>query len=424
MAGGCLSPRTARPICRTDRPAAARTEDDQDIWIIDTSTRKIEKTVYSLAADLRVLALAPRRQRALRRGQRWRHPAAAERGQRPAVCASGGRRLCRAGAADYGKVRRRADLTRQASAARRALCAPCGHRRDRRCAVAVGRGLGSAGRPRSLHPGRAAPRRGLPGPAAARRARGWRGRGPLLPELRRGHRRPDGTLRQTVAVSSDPGRPPSHLARRSLLIREALPPTTRAPAAISRRRTTAWCGASARASGTTCARCSCSQRRRRLSGGLRLQRRQLRLPRSRVDHRQAGQHRGGRGLGGVLGSLLGAPGHARDAPRWQLQQRSRSPRPRAVRKKLPCASCHAPPLYTSRTFIARGKSGEPADVPSLLGVYRHGVYMVNGAARSLDAAVDVALAYVGRRSPRRAQRPDQLPSAANGQGAAPLGIWP
>ena len=52
-----------------------------------------------------------------------------------------------------------------------------------------------------------------------------------------------------------------------------------------------------------------------------------------------------------------------------------------------CTGCHTPPLYTAQRSVY-GKSGQIADIPSLLGVYRHGVYFVDGRARSLAQAVD------------------------------------
>jgi DNA-binding beta-propeller fold protein YncE len=93
--------------------------------------------------------------------------------------------------------------------------------------------------------------------------------------------------------------------------------------------------------------------------------------------------------------------------------------------KAGCATCHVPPLYTSRALIEQGKSGVPADVPSLLGVYRHGVYLVKAQARALEDALDVAIAYVGVEL-TSAERADLLAflQQLTPKGSAPLGMWP
>lgn len=131
------------------------------------------------------------------------------------------------------------------------------------------------------------------------------------------------------------------------------------------------------------------------------------------------------GLGAFLSSLLGAPretGSTRlDGSYSEAALRGKD----LFEKKLPCAGCHTPPLYTNRQYIGTGKSGEPADIPSLLGVYRHGVYMVNGKPRSLEAAVDVAIDYtkaqltMGERADLIAFLRELTP-----KGAAPLAIFP
>lgn len=131
------------------------------------------------------------------------------------------------------------------------------------------------------------------------------------------------------------------------------------------------------------------------------------------------------GLEKFLGSLLGAP----RATGWTRVDGSYTEA--ALRGKelfegrATCSSCHTPPLYTNRQFIAEGKSGEPADVPTLLGAYRHGVYFVAGQSRSIEDAVDVALAYVDvvlsaeERSDLIAFLYQLTP-----KGSAPRAIWP
>jgi len=63
--------------------------------------------------------------------------------------------------------------------------------------------------------------------------------------------------------------------------------------------------------------------------------------------------------------------------------------------KAACAGCHPLPLTTSRQLLADGLTEGAADVPALIGAYRHGVWMKHGEATSLRAAVQLALAYTG-----------------------------
>lgn len=131
------------------------------------------------------------------------------------------------------------------------------------------------------------------------------------------------------------------------------------------------------------------------------------------------------GLAAFLGSLIGAP-RANSHTRLDGSYTDSALRGQALFVgKLGCVGCHTPPLYTNRQYIPMGKSGEAADVPSLLGVYRHGVYLVNGRSRSLEAAVDVALRFVGA-SLSEVERQDLLSflRQLTPKGAAPLGIWP
>lgn len=131
------------------------------------------------------------------------------------------------------------------------------------------------------------------------------------------------------------------------------------------------------------------------------------------------------GLQAFLGSLLGAP---RETGRTRVDG---SLTEEAIRGealfngKAGCYACHLPPLYTTREYIPVGKSGVPADVPSLLGVYRHGIYFVNGQARSLEAAADIALAYVKvTLTPEEKSDLVEFLYELSPKGAHPLGIWP
>ncbi|HRI70427.1 MAG TPA: Ig-like domain-containing protein, partial [Polyangium sp.] len=60
------------------------------------------------------------------------------------------------------------------------------------------------------------------------------------------------------------------------------------------------------------------------------------------------------------------------------------------RGKGNCAGCHAGPLTTDGLRLEKGgtQSAHPIVVPSLVGAYRHGSWLVNGAAWTLDEAVE------------------------------------
>ncbi len=63
--------------------------------------------------------------------------------------------------------------------------------------------------------------------------------------------------------------------------------------------------------------------------------------------------------------------------------------------KAACAGCHPLPLTTTRQLLADGLTEGQADIPALVGAYRHGVWMKHGEATTLAAAVDLATDYVG-----------------------------
>lgn len=67
------------------------------------------------------------------------------------------------------------------------------------------------------------------------------------------------------------------------------------------------------------------------------------------------------------------------------------------RGKANCASCHAGALTTAGLRLPGGgtESDHPIVVPSLVGAYRHGHWLVNGAARGLDEAVDAMFVLAG-----------------------------
>lgn len=131
------------------------------------------------------------------------------------------------------------------------------------------------------------------------------------------------------------------------------------------------------------------------------------------------------GLKAFLSSLLGAP---RETGRTRLDGSLTEAGVRGealFNGKAGCYACHVPPLYTTREYIPVGKSGVPADVPSLFGVYRHGIYFVAGQARSLEAAADVALAFVKvTLTPEEKADLVEFLYELSPKGAHPLGIWP
>ena len=67
------------------------------------------------------------------------------------------------------------------------------------------------------------------------------------------------------------------------------------------------------------------------------------------------------------------------------------------RGKANCASCHAGPLTTAGLRLPQGGTQDthPIVVPSLVGSYRHGHWLVNGAAWDLGEAVDAMLPLAG-----------------------------
>lgn len=61
--------------------------------------------------------------------------------------------------------------------------------------------------------------------------------------------------------------------------------------------------------------------------------------------------------------------------------------------KAACAGCHGGPLTTNRLQLDPGISPGVTQVPPLVGVYRYGVWLKHGQARTLDAAVKAAADY-------------------------------
>ncbi len=401
--------------------------DDQDIWVVDTTALKVTKTVYTVAADLRALALSSDETelfvaatdgdtiptQADSMAKSFVHQAIAVSVQETAM--------------DYGLVRRRADLSRQTSAGGKPLVNPAG-------VLPVGDALWIAAESSSELAI-------LDAQTLAERKRVGVCQGPRqLVELEEGAVAvhcyqdfslavvaADGTVRQTIKLVEDPR-----------------------PAAIAVGERVFSRPGAAYAANHSCMSCHVETQNDgmvwRFGPMIWHNVRPLQLlsattpiewgayvsstdnfgfqgPASIVARPATTVE--AEGLAAFLASLLGAPretGSTRlDGSYSEAGLRGKQ----LFEKTLPCASCHTPPLYTSRAYIATGKSGEPADVPSLLGVYRHGVYMVNGKPRSIEAAVDVALAYTksqisaGERADLIAFLRELTP-----KGAAPLGIFP
>jgi hypothetical protein len=130
-------------------------------------------------------------------------------------------------------------------------------------------------------------------------------------------------------------------------------------------------------------------------------------------------------MDGFLASLIGAP-RATGRTRLDGSYTEAAARGKALfESKALCATCHTPPLYTNREVVALGKSGVPADVPTLLGAYRHAAFFVKAGARRLESAVDVAVDFV-RVPLSDAEKADivEFLYQLTPKGGAPLGIWP
>ena len=178
----------------------------------------------------------------------------------------------------------------------------------------------------------------------------------------------DGTVLQQLKLSDDP-RPAPRLHWVKSIQPEAvldLLPTMLVRAAMSKHRTMAWYGTSApgNLAQRATASASGSDDSHRV-GRLRFQCRQLWFqgPASIVGRPATTAE--AEGLAAFLSSLIGAPRASTDT------RPDGSYTDAALRGELFERSCPAPaatpPLYTSRTLVPKGKSGEPADVPSLLG---------------------------------------------------------
>lgn len=102
-----------------------------------------------------------------------------------------------------------------------------------------------------------------------------------------------------------------------------------------------------------------------------------------------------RGLAAYLASLMPPP-PANGKTRRDGQLSADAARGAALfAGEAGCAGCHPLPLTTSRELLAEGITDGAADVPALVGAYRHGVWMKHGEATTLRAAAELAAAYTG-----------------------------
>lgn len=400
-------------------------EDDQDVWIVNTGTLAIERTVLSVAADLRALALAPAGDElfvAATDGDTvvsQADPMAKPFVHLAAVLGASGDGL--------GKILRSADLTRQPSAAGKPFVNPAGVLAS---ADTVWLSAESSSEVVALDRATLSERWRAAVCAGPRHLVALDDKGRVAVHCARGLKAAiltaEGKVQQTVELSADPR-----------------------PAALALGEEVFYRPGGAYATNHSCTSCHVEAQNDGMvwNFGPRVYHnvRPLQLldattpiewgayvsstanfgyqgPGSIVA-RPATQAEA-EGLASFLGSLLGAPRQNG----WTLPDGSYSEqgrRGKALFQRLPCAGCHTPGLYTSRRTIPMGKSGEPADVPTLLGVYRHGVYMVKGQSRSLEAALDLAIAYA-KVDLSAGDRADLLRflQELTPKGAAPLGRWP
>ena len=72
-----------------------------------------------------------------------------------------------------------------------------------------------------------------------------------------------------------------------------------------------------------------------------------------------------------------------------------------------CAGCHSGDLHTNQVVLPEGSTVEGhLDTPSLVSIYRHGYWLADGSARTLDEAVDVMLQWTGVTDLADGQRAD------------------
>lgn len=401
--------------------------DDQDIWVVDTAKLAVVKTVYTVAADLRALALSS--------DETELFVAATDGDTIPtqadpmvksfvhqAIAVS-----VDAAAMDYGLVRRRADLSRQASAGGKPFVNPAG-------VLPVGDALWvaaeSSGELVTLDAATLAERKRVSvcqGPRKLVPLAGGAVAVHCYQDFSLAVVAADGTVMQTLRLTDDPRPPAVALGERVF---------SRPGAAYAANHSCMSCHIETQNDGMVW----------RFGPMIWHNVRPLQLlsattpiewgayvsstdnfgfqgPASIVARPATTVE--AEGLSAFLASLIGAPRETASTRLDGSYSEAGLRGKQLFESKLPCAGCHIPPLYTSRAYIKIGKSGEPADVPSLLGVYRHGVYMVNGKPRSLEAAVDVAIAYT-KAQVSAGERADLIAflRELTPKGAAPLAIFP
>lgn len=104
------------------------------------------------------------------------------------------------------------------------------------------------------------------------------------------------------------------------------------------------------------------------------------------------------GMAAYLASLMPPPPAngktTRDGRLTEAAQRGKE----IFEGKGACTACHGGPIGTSKQLLDEGISGGLTDVPSLVGAYRHGVWLKHGEARDLRTAVTAVLAKLNNTS--------------------------
>ena len=130
-------------------------------------------------------------------------------------------------------------------------------------------------------------------------------------------------------------------------------------------------------------------------------------------------------LGAYLGSILPPPATNDSTTRdGRLSAAAEAGRV-LFEGKAACAGCHPGPLFTNRGYTEASVTPGPTDTPSLVGAYRHDVYLKNGDARTLDDAIRRVAAWRGTvlSQPEIASLGDYL-GALTGRDFFVLDTWP
>lgn len=101
------------------------------------------------------------------------------------------------------------------------------------------------------------------------------------------------------------------------------------------------------------------------------------------------------GMSAYLGSLMPPPAPTgktrRDGALSADAQRGKA----IYEGKGACVGCHGMPLATNRALLDEGITEGKTDVPSLVGIYRHGIWLKHGDTRDLREAVSMVVEKLG-----------------------------